>query len=165
MSSLCLVAGYLGDLLVYVIWSDANHISFSLQFMLWIGWRGKLGLSSFVLMLLASWKTWTCYVPRRRVVGNNEVVLICYYKNYLSYTLYKRHLGRFLAWRWGRSPIFPVLAELQSWQKSEPNSYIITSKKDRQTACLVVGGKICRRDGRHLVGEKVQENPTFPCGY
>ena len=104
-----------------------------------------------------------------RLVGecsaNNEAVYICYYENYLSYTPHKRHLGRFLARKWGRSPIFPVLAELHFWQKSEPNSYIITNEKCFQTADLVVGGKICRRDGRHLVGEKVQENPTFPCGY
>ena len=61
---------------------------------------------------------------------------------------------------------FPSLCpELHFWQKSEPNSYIITKEKDRQTANLVVGGKICRRDGRHLVGEKVQENPMFLCGH
>lgn len=42
---------------------------------------------------------------------------------------------------------------------------LLRKKKNAQIADLVVGGKICRRNGRHLVGEKVQENPTFPCGY
>ena len=58
-----------------------------------------------------------------------------------------------------------LCTELHFWQKSESDSYIITNKKLVQKAVLVVGEKICRRDGRHLVGEKVQENPTFPCGY
>ena len=42
---------------------------------------------------------------------------------------------------------------------------LLRKKKTAQIVNLVVGEKICRRDGRHLVGENVQENPTFPCGY
>ena len=64
---------------------------------------------------------WWCWLHEKHgyagcLVGkwsvNNEAVFICYYGNYLSYIPHKRYLGRFLAWRWGRSPISPVLAEL-----------------------------------------------------